>query len=129
MALADARAKALTSVRAAKAARDPQREEREAAEAKAASERTVEAMLEIYRRRHLEKLRTGRDVWLSMKLHVLPKIGAKIIDEVKRRDLVAILDGNTMLRHGGSIAPLHRHCILPWPSASSVLLTCRRFDD
>jgi integrase len=71
-----------------------QRAERvEAAKAERAEENTVNAVLDEFVKRHVNKLRSADQIKSALDSHVRPAIGAISIYEVKRRDIVKMLDG------------------------------------
>jgi integrase len=76
--------------------RDPVAE-REAKRAEAAKERraeanTVDAVLDQFIARHVDKLRSAKTVTRSLEVYVRPRIGRKSIYDVKRLDIVQMLD-------------------------------------
>src|SRR6185312_10700134 len=76
--------------------RDPVAE-REAKRAEAARERqaetnTVDAVLDQFIARHVDKLRSAKTVTRSLEVYVRPRIGRKSIYEVTRLDVVQLLD-------------------------------------
>lgn len=77
-------------------ARDPaaEREEAraEAAKAKAADSNTVDAVLDTFVKRHASKLRSSDQVEHAFDKYVRPRLGAKSIYDLKRRDIVEMLD-------------------------------------
>lgn len=77
-------------------ARDPvaeQEDSREAAKkAKLAETNTVDAILDKFEKRHVESLRSGYQVRRAFKVYVRPRIGHKSIYQLKRRDIVEMLD-------------------------------------
>jgi integrase len=77
-------------------ARDPvaeQEESRAAARvAKAADANTVDAILDKFEARYSNKLRSGDQIKRAFSVYVRPRIGAKSIYDLKRRDVVEMLD-------------------------------------
>jgi integrase len=77
-------------------ARDPvaeQEESRAAAKlAKLADTNTVDAILDKFEARHVKGLRSGDQVVAAFINHVRPRIGSKSIYDLKRRDIVEMLD-------------------------------------
>jgi integrase len=77
--------------------RNPQaeheQERREAAKAALAEENTVNAVLDEFTKRHAGKLRSANQVAHALDAYVRPAIGAMSIYDVKRRDIVKMLDG------------------------------------
>jgi integrase len=76
--------------------RDPMAE-REEAKAEAVRERlteknTVDAILDAFVKRHASKLRSADQVTHAFDAHVRPRLGSKSIYDVKRRDIVSMLD-------------------------------------
>jgi integrase len=65
----------------------------EATRAKLAETNTVGAILDKFVKRHVNKLRSGDQVEASFDRLVRPVIGEKSIYDIKRRDIVAMLDG------------------------------------
>jgi integrase len=65
----------------------------EAAKAERADENTVNAVLDDFVQRHASKLRSGDQVESAFDRYVRPAIGAMSIYDVKRRDIVKMLDG------------------------------------
>ncbi|MBP1065310.1 integrase [Bradyrhizobium japonicum] len=71
--------------------------EREETRAKAKLEKladinTVDAILDKFETRHSSKLRSGDQIKSSFARHVRPRIGSKSIYDLKRRDIVEMLD-------------------------------------
>ena len=67
--------------------------EREAVKAKAAGTNTVDALLDAFLERHVRKnLRSADEVERVFRVYVRPRIGAKQIHELQRRDVVELLD-------------------------------------
>ena len=67
--------------------------EREAVRAKAAGTNTVDALLDAFLERHVRKnLRSADEVERVFRVYVRPRIGAKSIYELRRRDVVEMLD-------------------------------------
>jgi integrase len=64
----------------------------EAAKAKNADKNTVDAVLDAFVKRHASHLRSSDQVEHAFDAYVRPKIGSKSIYEVKRRDIVEMLD-------------------------------------
>ena len=77
-------------------ARDPVAEDRakqlEKEKAKLAVKNTVNAILDIFVARHVKQLRSGYQVERAFDVYVRPKIGKKAIYDLKRRDIVEMLD-------------------------------------
>jgi integrase len=77
-------------------ARDPVAEQEdsraEAKLAKLAETNTVDAILDKFEARHVKKLRSGDQVTRAFTVYVRPRIGSKSIYELKRRDIVEMLD-------------------------------------
>jgi integrase len=71
-----------------------QRAERaEATKAERAEENTVNAILDEFVKRHASKLRSADQVTGAFDRYVRPAIGAMSVYDVKRRDIVKLLDG------------------------------------
>lgn len=91
-------ARALAKKRAGEVAnsRDPvaeQEESRTAAKlAKVADANTVDAILDKFEKRHVKNLRSGDQVTRAFKVYVRPRIGAKSLYDLKRRNIVEMLD-------------------------------------
>jgi len=91
-------ARALAKKRAGEVAdgKDPkgEREETraEAKLAKVAEANTVDAILDKFESRYSNKLRSGDQIKRAFTVYVRPRIGAKSIYELKRRDIVEMLD-------------------------------------
>ncbi len=60
--------------------------------AKVAETNTVDAILDKFEARHVKSLRSGDQVTRAFKVYVRPRIGSKSIYELKRRDVVGMLD-------------------------------------
>ena len=94
--LADARERAREVLIAAQAGRDPAGEVAAAKAAEAAEgdrERdTVRALIEQYDRRHLSKLRSGRQVRRELDRHIVERWGDRDVKEITRRDVRDRLD-------------------------------------
>jgi integrase len=77
-------------------ARDPAAEDKalkiEKETAKLAVRNTVNAVLDIFVARHVKQLRSGYQVVRAFDVYVRPKIGKKAIYDLKRRDIVELLD-------------------------------------
>jgi integrase len=77
-------------------ARDPVAEDRakqlEKEKAKLAVRNTVNAILDIFVARHVKQLRSGYQVERAFDVYVRPRIGKKAIYDLKRRDIVEMLD-------------------------------------
>jgi integrase len=65
---------------------------RAAAEAARADDNTVDAILDTFLERHAKKLRSSYEIERVFNVYVRPRIGAKSIYELKRRDIVEMLD-------------------------------------
>jgi Arm DNA-binding domain len=91
-----ARAKAKVLQGSVAAGKDPGAEKqavREKAEkAKLAGKNTVNAVLDLFIARHVKNLRSAKTVERSLEVYVRPRIGSKSIYELKRRDIVEMLD-------------------------------------
>lgn len=78
------------------AARDPVAEREEtravASRAKLAETNTVDAILDKFVARHVKTLRSADQVERAFDVYVRPRMGSKSIYDLKRRDLVAMLD-------------------------------------
>jgi hypothetical protein len=78
-------------------ARDPvaeQEESRAAAKlARIADTNTVDAILDKFETRYSSKLRSGDQIKRAFTVYVRPRIGSKSIYDLKRRDIVEMLDG------------------------------------
>ena len=62
-------------------------------QAKRAAKNTVNAVLDLFIARHVEKnLRSAETVKRSLEVYVRPKIGSKSIYDLKRKDIVDMLD-------------------------------------
>jgi integrase len=89
-------ARALAKKEAGKVAdrRDPAAErQQEREKAKAASNSTVDAVLDAFVERHVKKnLRSAREVERCFNVYVRPRIGNKSIYELRRSDIIAMLD-------------------------------------
>jgi len=76
--------------------RDPvaeQEESRAAAKvAKLAATNTVDAILDKFELRYSSKLRSGDQIKRAFKVYVRPRIGTKSVYDLKRRDIVEMLD-------------------------------------
>ena len=93
---ARAKAKVLQgSVTAGKNPAIAKRVERDkAARAKQAGKNTVNAVLDLFIARHVEKnLRSAKTVKRCLEVYVRPRIGSKSIYDLRRRDIVEMLDG------------------------------------
>jgi integrase len=64
----------------------------EAKLAKVAETNTVDAILDKFEARHSDKLRSGDQIKRAFTVYVRPRIGQKSIYELKRRDIVEMLD-------------------------------------
>ena len=64
----------------------------EAKLAKAAETNTVDAILDKFEARYSSKIRSGDQIKRAFKVYVRPRIGEKSIYELKRRDIVEMLD-------------------------------------
>jgi len=53
---------------------------------------TVDAVLDLFIARHVDKLRSAKTVTRSLEVYVRPRIGRKSIYDVKRLDIVQLLD-------------------------------------
>jgi len=77
-------------------ARDPVAEDKtkqlEKEKAKLAVKNTVNAILDIFVARHVTQLRSGYQVERAFDVYVRPRIGKKAIYDLKRRDIVEMLD-------------------------------------
>lgn len=77
-------------------ARDPVAEDQakqlEQEKAKLAVRNTVNAILDIFVARHVKQLRSGFEVERALDVYVRPRIGKKAIYDLKRRDIVEMLD-------------------------------------
>jgi integrase len=72
---------------------DKQADRDRAAKAKQAGKNTVNAVLDLFIVRHVEKnLRSAKTVKRCLEVYVRPRIGSKSIYELKRRDIVEMLD-------------------------------------
>jgi len=72
---------------------DKQAERDKAAKAKQAGKNTVNAVLDLFIARHVEKnLRSANTVKRCLEVYVRPRIGSKSIYELKRKDVVEMLD-------------------------------------
>lgn len=76
--------------------RDPVAEKEEtrteAKRAKLATSNTVDAILDKFEARYSSKLRSGDQIKRAFKVYVRPRIGEKSIYDLKRRDIVEMLD-------------------------------------
>lgn len=77
-------------------ARDPVAEDKasqiEKERARAAVSNTVSAILDTFVARHVSQLRSGFEVVRAFNVYVRPRIGKKSIYDLKRRDIVEMLD-------------------------------------
>lgn len=77
--------------------RDPVAEKEEtrteAKRAKVADTNTVDAILDRFEARYSSKLRSGDQIKRAFKVYVRPRIGEKSVYDLKRRDIVDMLDG------------------------------------
>lgn len=64
----------------------------EAKKVKQADANTVDAILDAFEKRHSDGLRSGDQVKRAFKVYVRPRIGPKSIYDLKRRDIVEMLD-------------------------------------
>jgi integrase len=64
----------------------------EAARERQADAKTVDAVLDQFIARHVDKLRSAKTVTRSLEVYVRPRIGRKSIYDVKRLDIVQMLD-------------------------------------
>lgn len=64
----------------------------EAARERQADTQTVDAVLDQFIARHVDKLRSAKTVTRSLEVYVRPRIGRKSIYDVKRLDVVQLLD-------------------------------------
>jgi integrase len=72
---------------------EKQAERDKAAKAKQAGKNTVNAVLDLFIARHVEKnLRSANTVKRRLEVYVRPRIGSKSIYELKRKDIVEMLD-------------------------------------
>ena len=72
---------------------DKQVDREKAVRAKQAGKNTVNAVLDLFIARHVEKnLRSANTVKRSLEVYVRPRIGSLSIYDVKRRDIVSMLD-------------------------------------
>jgi integrase len=72
---------------------EQQTERAEAAKAERAEENTVNAVLDEFVKRHASKLRSSDQVEGALDRYVRPAIGTMSIYDVRRRDIVKMLDG------------------------------------
>ena len=96
LSLADARQRAREALAAATEGHDPAAEVRAAKAPKPAADDardTVAAVIDLFLRRHASRNRRADDVAAMFRRDVLPKWGARRIQEVTRRDVVELLDG------------------------------------
>lgn len=72
---------------------DKQAEREKVERAKAAGKNTVNAVLDLFIARHVEKnLRSAKTVTRCFEVYVRPRIGSKSIYDLKRKDIVQMLD-------------------------------------
>jgi integrase len=91
-----ARAKAKVLQGSITAGKDPAAEKQalkdKAEKAKVAGKNTVNAVLDLFIARHVKNLRSAKTVERSLEVYVRPRIGSKSIYDLKRRDIVEMLD-------------------------------------
>jgi integrase len=63
-----------------------------AEKAKLAGKNTVDAVLDLFIARHVKGLRSAKTVERSLEVYVRPRIGSKSIYDLKRKDIVEMLD-------------------------------------
>jgi len=61
-------------------------------DAELAKRDTVRAMFDLYRKRRLTQLKAGETVRIVLEKHVLPKWGDRRIQDIKRRDVIELLE-------------------------------------
>jgi integrase len=91
-----ARAKAKVLQGSVAAGKDPGAEKQairdKAEKAKLAGKNTVNAVLDMFIGRHVKNLRSAKTVERSLEVYVRPRIGSKSIYDLKRKDIVEMLD-------------------------------------
>ena len=91
-----ARAKAKVIQGSVAAGKDPMAEKQaakdKAEKAKLAGKNTVNAVLDLFIARHVKNLRSAKTVERCLEVYVRPRIGSKSIYDLKRRDIVDMLD-------------------------------------
>ena len=94
MTVAQARGAATEALEAVEQGDDPSATKKASKAARAADpdRDTVRALVEQFDRRHLSKLRSGRDVRRKLDAHVVPRWGDRDVHEITRRDVLDLLD-------------------------------------
>jgi integrase len=93
LSLADARAKARTTLAGASEGRDPSAEVKAAKAPKVADDRDkVKTLIDQFAKRHLSSLKSGASVRKQLDLHVIPKWGERDIKTITKRDVIDLLD-------------------------------------
>ena len=91
-----ARAKAKVLQGKVAAGHDPAAEQQaardKAEKAKAAGKNTVNAVLDLFIARHVKNLRSAKTVERCLEVYVRPRIGSKSIYDLKRKDIVEMMD-------------------------------------
>jgi integrase len=91
-----ARARAKVLQGSVASGRDPGAEKQalreKATKAKLAGKNTVNAVLDLFIARHVKNLRSAKTIERSLEVYVRPRIGSKSIYDLKRRDIVELLD-------------------------------------
>jgi integrase len=91
-----ARAKAKVIQGSVAAGKDPMAEKQaardKAEKAKVAGKNTVNAVLDLFIARHVKNLRSAKTVERCLEVYVRPRIGSKSIYDLKRRDIVDMMD-------------------------------------
>ncbi len=96
MGLADARAAASEAIGLVEHGDDPgavkMKAKAERIEAQLSERDTVRAMFELYSKRRLTQLKAGNTVQTVIGKHVMPKWGDRRIQDIKRRDVIELLE-------------------------------------
>jgi integrase len=91
-----ARAKAKVLQGSVAAGKDPVAEKQavrdKAEKAKLAGKNTVNTVLDLFIARHVKNLRSAKTIERSLEVYVRPRIGSKSIYDLKRRDIVDMMD-------------------------------------
>lgn len=124
LSLAEARARARDALAAADEGRDPSGEVRASKAAKQASpEDTVDAVITLFLKRHASHNRRADDVAAMFRREVQEKWGAREIQTVTKRDVIALLDG--VIDRGSPITAnrlrAHLNTLFNWAKGRDIL--------
>jgi integrase len=86
----------------------------EAAKAKLAETNTVDAILDTFIARHVKSLRSRDQIERALDVYVRPRIGGKSIYDVKRRDIVELLDAIEDSKGGPQKKPVMADWVLAY---------------